>query len=77
MMRLAILAMMASGGLTGIVQAAPMRSGPQETCIAGNSVMHRAAATVAGPTDCCTGHMRCSQYLSTSMIIRPAPDKRT
>ncbi len=77
MMRLAILAMMVSGGLASAVQAAPMRGGLRETCITGGSPVQRAAATGAGPADCCTGRMRCSQYLATTMIIRPAPDKRT
>ncbi len=77
MMRLAILAMMVSGGLTGVVQAAPMRGGLRETCIPGSGLVQRTAAPVAGPAGCCTGRMGCSQYLSTTMIIRPAPDKRT
>jgi hypothetical protein len=72
MMRLAILTMVVSGGLTFAVQAAPAR----QTCIAGGGVQH-AVATVANAVDCCTGRMQCSQYLSTTMVIRPAYDKRT
>jgi hypothetical protein len=70
MMRLAILTMMVSGGLAFAVQAAPTHDGPQQACIAAGIL--RAAATSAGPAG-----MRCSQYLSTTMVVRPAPDKRT
>jgi hypothetical protein len=72
MMKLTILAMVASSGLAFAVQAAPA---PQ-VCIAG-SLGLRAVAIVAHPADCCAGRMQCPHYLSTAMVVRPARRMRT
>jgi hypothetical protein len=46
-------------------------------CIAVGSGLSRVAATVANPQDCCTGRMACSQYLSTTVVVRPDRPQRT
>ncbi|MEJ1978492.1 MAG: hypothetical protein WDN49_22615 [Acetobacteraceae bacterium] len=52
-------------------------SAPGHTCIVTQSGVSRVAAVVADPVDCCTGRMQCPQYLSTTMVVHPAPDQHT
>ena len=49
----------------------------EHSCIAVRDGYQHVAATVAHPQDCCTGRMQCSQFLSTTVVVRPAQDQHT
>jgi hypothetical protein len=52
-------------------------SGAEHTCIAVRDGVSHVAAMVADPADCCTGRMQCSQYLSTTTLVRPRHNQHT
>jgi hypothetical protein len=75
-MRKALLAAVAACAFTVSAQARseqPMQHG----CIALGSGLSRVAATVRRPEDCCTGRMQCTQYLSTTTVMRPNGEQHT
>jgi len=45
--------------------------GREHSCIAVQNGISHVAVTVADPADCCMGRMQCSQYLSTTTLVRP------
>ena len=49
----------------------------ERSCISVGHGYERVAATVARPADCCTGRLQCSQFLSTTRVVRPAHDQHT
>ena len=51
--------------------------GAGQRCIVVGDGYSTVAAVVANPADCCTGRMACSQFLSTTRVVRPAHDQRT
>jgi hypothetical protein len=69
-MRKALLAVVAVCALAGSAHAGT-EPAMQHSCIAVGSGLSRVAATVRRPQDCCTGRMQCSQYLSTTTVVRP------
>lgn len=72
-MRLTLIATAVASSLSN-AQAEPT---PGHACIAAGAPYQRVAATVARLGDCCTGRMQCSQFLSTTRVVRPAHDLRT
>ena len=76
-MRLALIAAAYAVLTVGSLIGAQAEPAMRHSCIAvGNGYQH-VAATVAHPQDCCTGRMQCSQFLSTTVVVRPAQDQRT
>ena len=75
MLKATIVVLTLSGALAVGAQAAPARGVPQQTCI-GEGIVRTAARDVA-PGDCCSGRMRCSQFLSTMIVVRPGRLRRT
>ena len=74
-MRLSVIA----AAIVNIAFATGARAeGPLDhSCIAvGNRYQH-VAATVSRPEDCCTGRMQCSQFLSTTTVVRPGHEQHT
>ena len=69
---MAVAALFAVGGTAG--NAAPSL---EHSCIAVGGSYQHVAAVVAQPEDCCKGRLQCSQYLSTTTVVRPAHDQRT
>ncbi len=59
------------------VTDARAESSMDHSCIAVGHGVQRVAATVARPEDCCSGRMQCSQFLSTTRVVRPAHDQHT
>ena len=66
-------AVLASAFLTG----AKAERMSVQSCIAVGSGYQRVAATVSRPEDCCMGRLQCSQFLSTTTVVRPAHDQHT
>ena len=73
MLKATIVVLTLSGALGA--QAAAARGVPQQTCTEGGIL--RTAAHDAAPGDCCSGRMRCSQFLSTTIVVRPGRLQRT
>lgn len=76
-MRLSLV--IATAALLATAATVPAQAGaaPQQSCIAVGSGFQHVAAVVARPEDCCTGRMQCSQYLSTTTVVRPAREQRS
>ena len=75
---LIVAAALATASLSAVdVSAARAEPALDHSCIAVGGPYQRVAATVAKPEDCCTGRLQCSQFLSTTRVVRPAHDQRT
>ncbi len=73
-MRLFLIAAAATAAFTGAAGAEPSL---QHSCIIVSDGYQHVAATVAKPEDCCTGRLQCSQFLSTTTVVRPAKEQHT
>ena len=56
----------------GMAGATAAQAGPAVECIQAGRGLSRVVATVKNPADCCTGHMQCAQFLSTTIVAKPA-----
>ena len=52
-------------------------SPPGTNCLEGGAALSHVAYTTDDDAECCTSTAYCSQYLSTQMLITPAPQGRT
>jgi hypothetical protein len=57
--------------------AASAQAAPDQACIRTGEGGSRVAAQVERPADCCTGRMKCAQFLSTTIVVRPSHPERT
>ena len=48
-----------------------------QSCAAAGHGYQPVAATVARLGDCCAARLQCSQFLSTTTVVRPAHNQRT
>ena len=78
-MRFAVIAATATCAFLSIATLGQAHAEPtlEHSCIAVGGGYQHVAATVAHPQDCCTGRMQCSQFLSTTVVVRPAQDQHT
>jgi hypothetical protein len=49
----------------------------QHSCLAVGDGYEHVVAIVPKPQDCCTGRLQCSQYLSTTTVVRPGREQHT
>ena len=72
------LSMIAAAGLSlAFATCARAEASLDHSCIAVGDGYQHVAATVSKPEDCCTGRMQCSQFLSTTTVVRPAHEQHT
>ena len=78
-MRLAVVAATAACAFLSLATLGRAQAEPalQHSCIAVGDGYQHVAATVAHPQDCCSGRMQCSQFLSTTVVVRLAQDQHT
>ncbi len=63
--------------LFGLVWGAAAQAAPSQACIPIGEGGSRVAAQVETPADCCTGRMKCAQFLSTTIVVRSSHPERT
>ena len=73
-MRLMLIAAAFTSAMCLTARAEPSSG---QSCISVGGPYQRVAATVARPEDCCSGRLQCSQFLSTTRVVRPAHDQHT
>jgi hypothetical protein len=61
----------------GFALATAAHAAPGQSCIQISGGVSHVVATVEHPADCCTGRMQCSQFLSMTIVARPAQAERT
>ena len=63
--------------MSAALSAARAEPAPEHSCLAVGDGYQRIVANVSKPEDCCTGRLQCSQYLSTTRVVRPAHEQHT
>jgi 2-keto-3-deoxy-6-phosphogluconate aldolase len=66
-----------AAALFGVGFAAVAQAAPSQSCIRAGDGVSRVAALVETPADCCSGRMKCAQFLSTTIVARPSHPERT
>lgn len=62
----------AMGLILGMAGLTAAQAGSAAQCIQAGRGLSRVVATVKNPADCCTGRMQCAQFLSTTIVAKPA-----